>query len=111
MIVLVNVPKKKYKNVDFKKNKTTEKVSLYDKDTFVQVNADKLVDYVNKDKEANDVDTTPTENIVESIKININLNVEPHVETSGEPSSEPHVEPPTEPNTKPIVDIHVFDTF
>lgn len=64
----------------------------------MHANIDKLVDCV-----ANDVDTTPSENIVDSTETTTNPHVEPHVEPYGEPS--------VEPSTEPIIDIHVFNTY
>lgn len=58
MIVLVDVPNTRAKNVDFKKNKATEKVSPSDKGTFVHAHVDRPADSLNKDIEDNNVDTT-----------------------------------------------------
>ncbi|KAI5421847.1 hypothetical protein KIW84_045330 [Lathyrus oleraceus] len=62
---------------------------------------DNLVDSV-----ANDNDTTPIENIVDSAETITN----PHVETYDEPSGEPFIEPTTEPTVNvPVFDMHLND--
>lgn len=102
LVILVDVSTKISKNVDSKKTKTFEKVSLYDKDTYVHAHIVKPIDFVD-----NDYDTTPTENIVDYVETTTNPYVEPHVEQSGEP----FVEPPTETTTKLTIDILGFDTY
>lgn len=95
MIVLVDVPKIRVNNADFKKNKTTKKLSPFYKDTFVHAHVDKPVDYMNNDNGANDVDTIPIKNIIDYAETNI----------------DPNVEPPTEPITKSTIDIPIFDMY
>lgn len=79
MVVPVDVSKTKAKKTNFKKNKTSEKVSSFDKDTYVHVH--KPVDSMNKDNVDNEVDTT--ENIVNPSKTTIDSHVEPNVEPCG----------------------------
>lgn len=71
IFVTVDASTKRSMNADSKKTKRYEKVSPYDKDTFVHDLSDKLVDCV-----ANDVNGTP-ENIVDSAETTINPHVEP----------------------------------
>ncbi|CAI8592416.1 unnamed protein product [Vicia faba] len=75
MIVPVDGPKTRSKNFDFMKNRTIEKVTLFDIDTSVHAHIDKLVNFL-----ANEDNTTPTKNIVEPAQTTIDFHVEPSSE-------------------------------